>query len=588
MPLLPAVGVVSYNGFVFGPETRTLSVNAKPIPDAAGRTISRTKYTFTIESKIIVTAASGLASNDSTLDTIRRTLLVYGGEFVYTSKGLGTITINSAAGGGQRDMNWGPKVEQLSWVPLGGNLAGTITLELSYETLDCSGAQFQFGIMELGYKMSFSQGRDRLTRRTYSGYLKIPQTRTTVNDRFPKDSADLYFEEIWIPPPIGWRREEESRTVDESRTRLDFSFTDVMLEAPLERGTIEMDWDHEQSNIAPVQMNQKQGRISATYKMALGENMALAEIHFKNLIVDKLLAQRAAGTVIILRNYTAHEHGMTRTANFSASYHAIRGHNILGIILNPPIFGSQGFWRASPTANHISWSQRLLASNATAPRGYSQDVVRPEQDVIVDLCLPSGPETPEPGLAPTSLPPDDIMSVFAAECPGPEFSWIEWSCAVEIDVDDGISEHKPLPLSPLPEPTYTPGGPGFTTPDGFKPVDPALNTTQPPMILQQRTTPTVHVSLVGYAVRICYDIPAPIVESVGGVPAVAVNREGREFYRTGIYGNMGVPIRWAMWRRRFVLAEAQPSDCGPIEGPLVPNSDFTMGEPQGPDEGTGE
>ncbi len=567
MALLQAVGVVSLNGFIFGPETETLMVRMKPIPDAAGRAITRIEYTFQIKTVIALTAAQvvgGATSTDATFDTIRQQLLTYGGEFKYTSKGMGDQLINVA--GGKKDVAWGPKCQEVSFKPKAGNYAADMVLHVSYQTLDCSYAQFQFGLMEFNYKVTYDQGRDRLTRRTYAGHILIPQTRRSVNDRTLSDSADLYYEDVVPPIPFGFRREVEDRTPSEDKCRLDFTITDVQLKAALPFGVIDMDVDHDQSNTSPVQMVVKQGRISASYEIALHVPLSIAQLHFDNLWADKLLDLQLAGNgaTIIPQIYTSREQTQHRRANFSLTYLLVNP-----LVLKDGVLGPQGFWRKVPGANHQIWAASMALANK--PRGYTQDVVGPGDDVIIDLC-DANPARVMAGRGPAPIGDGEAGNrVMTATCPPPELSWLWYEPMLEETDDSGRVIHKPLPSGKMPPPK--PDRPSLTdyfdNPNGFNPVDQGSLADQfnkPSVTVQQRTTPTVYVTLVGWAVRLCYDIPEPVISSIGGVPVVMVNREEVEYFKTIQVPNTAIPIVVAKWRRRYVLANQPNKPVGTPSG----------------------
>src|SRR5262249_6507444 len=122
--LVPTSGTVSYNGVTFGAKTETVAVDIRPVPVGAGRTVAYNVYSITL--KGLVNAGTD-PNTDLDMDQIRKLLTAYGGELRYSSRGLGTFSINTAGGAGVQDVVWGPKPQLLRWKPTGSNQSSEIT-----------------------------------------------------------------------------------------------------------------------------------------------------------------------------------------------------------------------------------------------------------------------------------------------------------------------------------------------------------------------------------------------------------------------------------------------------------------------------
>lgn len=591
MAILTARGTVSYNGYTFGPETETVGVDIRPILDTARRTVIANQYTFKIKSIIAVTTASGDTSNDDDLEDIRTALTASGCQFRYQSKGLGDIKINVS--GGQRDMVWGPIPEVLTWKPIAGDYAAEIVWQVSYQTLDCNGAQFRFGIMAFNYTVEFEQGHDRLTNRNVTGYLQIPQTRSAPGSKTLSDSADNYYDNIVPEIPLGFRRESERRKINENKNRLDFSFRDTMLKEPLLPGLIDMDVRHTQQNNPKVQFWVKTGVISFSCEVALHFNMNVAQVYFEEIVRAKFELMVNENHLVIPWIYTANEDTQKRQANFTVTYKVVRNPAF------PAILGPVGFWRRVPMpaafgfgnfADHQAWAASMIPANIG--RGYTQENVGEDQDAIIDMCFESPGQIVKPNAAPVGRQGGDVGQIFQPGVPDPGSSWLWWECDVIIGVDDGIIAHRPLPRVPQPNPNN--GRPSlvdvFNNPNGHLPVQPGDFTPDgnKSVKAQRRAKPIVYVWLVGYAIRIGYQIPAPSLLLYCGQPVYPANRAGREYYVTGQIGNCGVGIFWAAWRIRFIVLDTPQAPAQAVEGPLFPLDPTTLTTAQGPDEGTGE
>jgi hypothetical protein len=567
MAKLQAVGLIGLNGITFGPETQTLGVSIKPVADSSGRTIVANLYTFTIKTKIIRSLADinadialgSIPSNDGTLADMRRQLMTYGGEFFYTDKGLGYIHIDGG-GAGTRDLAWGPKVEELSWKPVAGGTASEVILRVSFKIMDCDSSIAQFGIMEFCYKIAWEQGRDRLDQRHYTGHLVIPQTRNNPNDAALSDTADAYYERVAPTLPVGWRREHERRELSEDKCRLDFTFVDIQEKTAQEPYMIDSDWDHEQSNNPPVQQAVKTGRISAWYEVASGYPLDLAQRSFRDLWTSKFADFRQQEYSVLPMVYNAHEYGRTRRISFSVTYRIMRNTNL------PALLGPAGFYQPSPTANAAFWAQTMAPLNA--PRGTSNSRFTPDQDIIINLCNQNQPQQIAQGAPIVDAAGDEDPAEDDRDVPPADKSWVQFQTWLEFQTDDGVIEHKPLPTQPQTPPAPWSLGERLGeallgNSNGPIPVDPGASGSlgDPPTLLQQRTTPITHVWLVGFAERLCYSIPEPILVSVAGNPAVRINRlEAGEGFAMKIWQG---PVVIATWRRRYTLTQ-QPT------GPLKP------------------
>jgi hypothetical protein len=583
MSIVSNVGTIFYNGVTWPVETQTIGMDIKPIPDSAGRTVVANQYTLKLKGIFALTAPSAGQTLDTTIAFLRQALTAPGGAFVYTGKGLGNLILNYP--GGARELAWGPRCEGLSITPL-GNLAAEVVWTVSMQTMDCSAAISAFGVMEFAYKVEFTIGHDRLTRAAHTGFLRIPQTRINVGNKFLSDTADRWYEQVVPTIWFGWRRESERFGFDESKCRLDFSISDAQQKMPLPEGVVDMRVDHEQQNDPPVQFWMKKGRISAEYEMALHWPASTAQFYFDNLWIDKLTSLQADGAVIIPQVYTARESTQERKSNFSLTYWLLRTRNLIGLLggggagaagLTPPpgalgkVVGSEGFWRPVPGASYEAWRRSM--DLATVPRGYTQNHIRPQDDAIIDLCLSNprgiGPGTNRYGTSPDAVYNGRAMLVTVPDAPN---SWVWYECNIVVSPDDGIVEHKPLPKKPKPvlPPSLVDV---FNGVDGFNPTpDPSPEIS---IVPQRRTTATVHLWLKGRAVRIGYAINPPNLVSVGGAAAFRSCREESEYYVHGVVP--GTPIVVAEWALRYAL-ETNPRQW--IGVPYVPQDSAAPNPPQ--------
>jgi hypothetical protein len=567
-------GTFSYNGHTFDHRTQTLGIDIRPISDAAGRTVARNAYSLKVKSWVYPSDNSASTQSDD-LEAIRRRLTSYGGELRYQDKGFGDLTINVA--GGQRDVVWGPKPSLLSWKPIGGNLAAEIIWQVEFHTMDCTNAVYRFWPMEFNYRVALTYDRSRLEHRRISGYLTIPQTRATQSSRRLTDSADNYYALLVPPVPVGFRREDESREIDESKCRLDFSFSDVQLLMPLPPGVEDCTIEHSQQNTKPHVMTQISGSLSASYKMHLDWPLEQSYVYFKDLVNDRLKAIQNAvvrqpqkgdpgklGKLVIPHTLAVRESPMTRTMNYSLSYMTLAPVND---------FLLAGFYRQLPGHDHNKWA--LSMARANRPGAYTQTQIREQDDAIVDLCLPSIQNLyPLSRGIPGTIGSGSRFSL-SIPCPDPARSWLWYQIWILVETDDNTVGHKPLPQKPAPA-KRKPGRPSLADvfeekrPWEIGQSDPHAKAGETTTLAQRRASETHYVTIVGVAIRICYDIPVPSLDSVGGSPVELANREGIEHYLTGVVGSAGGhPVIAAKWRRRYLLTKRPREGAETPDNPLI-------------------
>lgn len=589
---LPVTGELSYNGYTFPTETKVIGVSVQPVESQDGRANAANRYMLRIKSMVL--AATG-TDNDSSLDNIRERLTAYGGKLVYSNKGFGSFNINT--NGRTGDVMWGPKPRELFWRPIGDSIAAEIIWQVEVVISDCTDSPYGRP-MEFAWEVDVQQGKNRLTNRIISGYIKIPMRKSNVDSKIVYDSADDYYNDCVPVIPFGFRRENEKRHLSLDKARLDFSFTDVQLEAPLPFGCIEFDCEHSTSNMTPMLFTKWQGNISARYKMALYVNPRLSYTHFMDLIFDKLASIKLAqavqpGQLVVPMTFSMTERPQTREYSYSFNYwHTAPIISIMLASMWRPVPSGRPGQRNLP-ANHQIWA--MSVAHAMQPRGYTQDAFTGDDDLIVDLCdnnaipLPRPPKK-EGGSTMRGIPPP-----FEVECPSPPNSWLDYQCRVEILVDEEIVDHRPMPRFKLADPD--PLGPGVTLGEKWSATTDrqgwlgrlfawAAGQKIDSALFQRRNTPRVTVRLVGYAIRACYDISPPKLESIGGSPVVPANRPGIEMFTTERIGNCGVPIIAAKWVQRWVVAgRIHTIKTLPPPSPVVPNKDSLMKQVEIDDDG---
>lgn len=279
-------GTVSYGSFTFDPvTTETISVQLRPMQDHAKRTIIYVEETFTIRTVLYSTQP---ATVDNRIRAACRTLTSQGDKFIYKNKGFGTdydININ-----GRKDVIWGPVPKIVSLKPMADKYAWELIWTVTVAIPECNAAKYENAIMEWNYMVDYSKDRYGYTTRTVSGYLAIPQTRTTQNDRKLKKSADEYREQIRPATPEGFRPGTDRVILSEDKCRLQFSFIDVQMPSKnaLPTGVIDATMSMSWENISQRNLLTYSLRFDAEFTLAMDVPLSQAQIWFWGIVYQRL------------------------------------------------------------------------------------------------------------------------------------------------------------------------------------------------------------------------------------------------------------------------------------------------------------
>lgn len=588
---LPNNGVCSYGEFVFGPDTETTGVSITPQYDSAGRTVTHVLYGLDLRTHI--TGATSGSTSDANVAAALRILTTQGLPLVYTGRGMGDFKINT---GPRKDVIWGPK-PRVRAKPIGGDRVCEIDWHVDVCTLLCADAMWK-GLLEYNFSLAFDLDYAGYTTRRYSGHLKIAATRSLASPaafRALQDVADKYREQIVPPVPKKFRRESQSYTVSAGKDRLDFNVVDVQLPPNVPpNGIIKCEASHTYSTGTGLdQITRWVGTLSATYELAVGTPASNAVVAFQALLLDRLDQVKTMftgegvgkGVPPVKSAVKPLPHQITvsepkiydRTeVRLSCSY------RLIGVGL-AAILRAGGLWRDTGNV-WATWAK--FSGDAMGPRGHAKLVLATNDDKIVDLCGFTTPTYPAVGTGPDPAPTKTSVSTAAAVAdlvkaafppPSAADSWMSYTCNTHVSVDTGRVVVKTLPAAPLvakyEQPAWDamgspPSGPGV----GGSIFPPAGTYNQSSQVVdtvvQQRTTPTLHIRLTGSALRAGFGIPCPELVSVNGVRPTLVNGAGEGGFRQGVVGNVGVPLIGAAWDLHYVLESIPPGSLA------VPPNDF--------------
>lgn len=602
--MLPAKGVLQYNGFAFGPYTETTSMKVRPQFDAAGRTVIYSLFTFGF--KTVLTAPPGSA-NDAQVLAARQALTKSGGEFVYTGRGFADILINVGA---VRDANWGPKPQELSFKPVGSDRACVLEWSLEVAVPDCPDAVFEGRVMELAYTVAFSRDAAGYSARTVSGYVKIPLTRPFPGSDRLTDSADAYRERLNPPIPEGYRRRWGPFKLDAAKTRLDFEFTDEeMGENVPPPGCVAATASHT-VNSTVRGLTFWSSTLEATYTLEKGTDPAVALRAFFALLksrqlhlADGLNRRPAAGAKI------AESQSIVPVA-FTMAQPDVYGPVVVKVSLTytfagsrEAVLGHSGLWRPVPGSDWKKWSASL-ADGVHHPRGSARMTFAPGDDRLTDLCGPAagGPLLPATTDLPQgelpNKPGDDVRGRLDIERPAfadlvskafpkpkKESSWVSYENQIYVEHDSGTVPLRILPGAALDAANDAmskakdfagavwdslTGGPPAVTPDDVgRAVGGILQNDSSPVVaaVQRRARAFCYVYLRGRATRAGFEIPVPRLLDIDGITPTPCNRldAGEGYTQTVGFAAGDTPLYKAQWNLRYFM------DVTPTKFPTPPN-----------------
>jgi hypothetical protein len=595
--------VLEYNHHVFNETTETTAVSVKPIYDQAGRTVIYSIYSITAYERLSFAAvddsqAEGEAENASRVEAIIAQLSRPAGILKFEGRGYGDLRINV---GPKSDVVWGPKPRVIGLETSGGRTVGlTWTVEVAIP--NCDDAVFKYALMEFNFKLTFDKDRQGYTTRTVAGFLRIPQTRADVNSRKLTDSADAYLESIFPPLLPGFRRISGPWTLDESKCRGDFSFVDEEMppnSPPI--GVIEAKSNHTYNAESLAKWT---GTISATYDVARESDPSFAVIAFLQLVKQRMdfAAKMKIGAGLDLGKFPNFKpnagKGVTLVpVKASASEPDIYGRTQVQLSLTyavagigfAEVFQNGGLWQRPRLSAGPSWKDwSSSVATAMSARGNAKLTFKPNEDAIVDLCGKSPPKFPgKPAKVGTPLniaPPPHTPAgtghplanaiVAAFPPPLPESSWLHYECHAVVHPDTGRVVGNTLPSSPLAVRPSSGGDwnlfgaiPGASQQSGAFPplgnIFTANSQSGGETFYQQRTRPTLRLTVTGRAIRAGYPIPVPQVTSVNGETPILV---GSPFFAQWIVENALVPIVRAEWCYQYVFTDdgGVPSSALPV------------------------
>jgi hypothetical protein len=584
-------------------------VDTRPKYDAAGRTVIYTVLSVTLEFYVLAHDGDPDQDTNAKMRQVRNLLTQPAAALRLSGAGFGELDVNRPGGGGQRDVVWGPKPQMLSEVYKGGERAWLCTWRVDVAILDqCppGTARWRFAAMEFNFRMTYAVGFDGLQTRTYSGHLKIPQTRMGRDNRTLEDNADKYRERIVPPMMPDYRRRPGTFSLSEDKCTLFFEIVDEQLpswappifcyEPPalshacrssLKDGLVI--WSH---------------RIQGDYSVVKGRPRQWAWEHFSHY-VDKVrneILRRAPGSLLLTqelgladpdvygRRSGSMHYVFTQTPAAGAAAlnlaRAAGGDAAQLRALLALAVRSLSVWTEPGTSpldgpgavdDWAKWNQSMTQALANSPRGMSQLRFDNGDDAIVDLCMGNEPRMLTPAAPPGLVP--QLERVLQGNPPPNRFnSWLRYDLWTEAVQSDGTALHVLLPTERELR-TAQPAGQDVDDAGGHLPGN---YVSAPEHVTQLRSAPVTKVALVGRALRVGYDITPPKLFEYMGVPVVPI--EEGSYFRTRATtitdGNVVISASWRLFYALTRLPTLPVKATGtPMTGPLLgssPGSTFVI------------
>ena len=630
MSKLPQPALCSYNGINLAsdPCFETVSLEGRPVYDASGRTVTMIVYSITVKTIVTVDNSVNFPSidedpdedpppPDTTTDPFftraRKLLTTPGGEFHYEDNGFGRLRINipfaqavkgNDDGLGARDVVWGPKPRLIRFAPRGAQKAAELTWTVDVAIPECDSAKFD-GVnnwLEFCFTVAYSVDKSGYQTRTYSGFIKVPQTRLAVDVRTLLYTADEAREKIYPALIPGFRRIPGDFTLSEDKCKLTFSIRDeeVGPNYPPE-GAIEVTAGHSIQS-AKFFTQRWVGNLTATYELSRTVSRDVALAHFLTLFQRRRRPAtwapsvfRGPGNLIPLveevfgiKQPVNLDHDGPRPAvpmSIQISEPEIYGRKCASFTIAYTFFLRlediavySGLWRPVPGNDATKWAQSLVKSKAWDSRGNAGLKFDAKDDIIIDLCIK--PDTA--GRVPkNSLPdPKGKGGPYPKDKEAENQGWLHYEAWIEFEDQPENVEVKPLPSPTL---TFTRAGavPGNSSSSSIQPSKLAssqidddeviqVNDGAPQnddffgrpgitSVIQRRSEPTRFVIFIGQAMRTGTPIPRPRLDSVGGVKPILVFTSGNIFRQAQVGNWFGTPVYAAHWKLTYILPK-KPAD----------------------------
>ena len=619
-------GTVSYNGFTF-PGPIGARIQAAPVYDTAERYVKYIKYTITVETVLTAEDILEVGSSysigtaertDEIMNDARVSLQTAGGSLSFQTQGFGTLDVGTSAGSSQFDVSFGPHPRLLVWEPLGSNRAVRIAWICDVTIPECevrlTGTNLYNIVSSFEYEIAWSIDEEGMTNRRITGVVESPNNWAGHVDGGSEErlyaisSIDLIREELLrIPTVDGFHRTHDVR-LNKARTEMHFTIVDS--EIPSDNayfpGMIRIEARHKISSSLLGQglgtaagFRLWKGTLSASFTLAPGLHKFMSWFAFL-IILNQRLKHTTMGDLVEYvdengetkvrpamtfypLSLSLEEDIYSRTTKFDFTYmFESAPKKLLGAVgksqllepvttLSDAAIGGmfpEGSYGYTSEEGWHNWSDSLT-DKVHHPRGYAKLGHLPVDDRRITLCNRSpGIEGVQNVYA--AMPSTPAVDFLKPTCPDVDRSYLKYDNVIRITNETAAAR-----IQKLKPPKKT----AFLTPHQLRQ---GVNDSQNRLEIGGEVDVivaddvdgvtqfapvgykgTIYLMMRGSAVRVGYEIPDPVLKSVG-TTNVGHHSIGGQMYQAGTWSGedvVAIPYKSQFETKKLVDTE----DC-PIWG----------------------
>lgn len=541
-------GTIRYNGVTFGPIVKT-DIVGEFVYDDAERMVKYVKYVLHVHT---IVYSSSVANMNTTMDAVQDALSEPGRELVLQDIGF-DIALSTAIGGSRQDIVWGAKPRVLQWVTL-GHVAAEVTWVVEFNVSRCASPGTLSGnpFLSFNWGVTYAINEEGLTTRTITGSCEVPATRGPNGSRMVLFNVDAKWDRILVRVPFGFRRVNNTRTINAAKNRIDFTVADQQLAGePFPAGLVNADLDYDFSNVNSQSFLQWVATLSGSLTVAPNQPPSLAAEWFFRILATKVAAIKTkTNNIFPMRCRVGHK-PFTRTSRFSVTY--------MVTVSLPEILSTSGLWAPVPGTDYGTWAMSM--SDVWSNRGNAKLRMNPIDDRLIDACVSFPQATIGTEGSQVELQQGSYNNTLFAN-PTQTNSWIAYSNDVT-----GVAEHNAV-LHRYAQ---------YITGNSYI-----------PHTLQYQGAVDLYVIMHGWAKRLGYKPEVPALTSVGG-SATQFLAESIDIPDAPLGWLLGTPLYFGKWSRLYRLSRnpsgvnllfaqkrpsedagpTAPSDSGPIIGELT-------------------
>ena len=606
------VGIATYNGYTFPPAISARGT-IEPVYESSNRVPKWWKHVMTIEFVVVPQMKptedleTGTADVDVNFEYLKRLLSIPGATLELTDKGLGHTSRETKEGNtfvisSTNDLNFGPRPQLTTWEPIGSSRAIRVQWSVEFAISVCCFSDYTGdgycdnppdGIWsdtvpkftEFNYSVSHSVTEDGWMERTLVGTVEVAGILgdflvgggVPVGSSIPMPDSSLVIPQALVQNQItnlfprlpGFHRSFQWDVSRDARS-MDYRITDTEIPSdnPYLLGILKGKMTHRMRSDLPFAV----WDCSINGSLEIQPNVArwLAFTAFLTIVKSRL-ANLAVGVSTQLKEFAnaggleakpeiptwipkaimLEEELYGRTFNFDLNYTVYCSwHQIMAAskMFQPLDVGNWTLWLAtqSPALYSGRGTSDLSVTGALAATVRCTDVAP------TNINIPKG-ESSQYYLA----------SLFTFQCPPPDKSWLDYKVWFEVESSSNVVTHQKSFLENA-DSYKDIGAAEATVLRAVTGIDTYGHATRQAQVFydnqgQNNVVQAVgasrwRVTMHGYGVRACYDIPIPDLLAYGnGSPPVLVHQKIRQKYRLTSSGP--VPIFAAQWSRTYELPD---------------------------------